>query len=86
MPRPRKHIEVLPPPVSPEFDGGRVYYHVLLSPAIIERLKATAGQRGYKPGPFLEAVLDAVLPLKIVHKNHRTLAAKVRYTRSKEKR
>jgi hypothetical protein len=86
MARPRKHIEVLPPPIVPDYNGGRTYYHVLLNPNVIERLKVTAHKRGYKPGPFLEVLLDTVLPSKVDTSMIKSKRAKISYVRTKEKR
>lgn len=40
----------------------KVYLHVQIDPEIVQRLKRTASERGYKPGEFLEQLLDTVLP------------------------
>lgn len=79
-----KMIDVLPSPKSPEFLGGKIYFHVLLSPSIIERLKMTAHVRGYKPGPFLEELLDNVLPKKVKSKVIKRTPAKITMIRAKE--
>jgi hypothetical protein len=79
-------IDVLPSPKSPEFLGGKIYFHVLLSPTIIERLKMTAHVRGYKPGPFLEELLNNVLPKKVRTKTIKRQPAKISLVRSKESR
>ena len=81
-----KTIDILPSPKSPEFMGGRVYFHVLLAPSIIERLKMTSHVRGYKPGTFLEELLDNVLPKKVRSKVVKRTPAKLTMIRSKESR
>jgi hypothetical protein len=77
-------IDILPTPRSPEFMGGRVYFHVMLAPNVIERLKQTAYARGYKPGMFLEELLDNVLPKKVRHKVIKRIPATVKMIRTKE--
>lgn len=82
----RGAVDVLPKPKSPELLEGKVYFHVLLPPGIIGRLKATAFNRGYKPGPFLEELLDVVLPKKVKAKVVRKVTAKIKLVRQKEAR
>jgi len=56
----------------------------MLAPSVIERLKLTAHNRGYKPGPFLEELLDSVLPTKIRRRSVKQIRANIKLIRSKE--